>query len=87
MSCNTLCGQPRPAAGRCPADSSTGGNQEPRPPHPGPAAEELLCVYLSDRAQTGGRESKEKTRRQVVMRVHKWLIKPRFLLVAVVKQF
>lgn len=47
-----------------------------------------FCVFirLTERKR-GGRESKEKTRRQVVMRVHKWLIKPWFLLVAVVKQF
>lgn len=35
----------------------------------------------------GERENEEKKRRQVVVRVHKWLIKPRFLLVTVVKQF
>lgn len=46
-----------------------------------------VCVYPSDRAQTGRGESQEKTRRQVVMRVHKWLIKAGFLLVAAVKQF
>lgn len=35
----------------------------------------------------GERENEEKKKRQVVMRVHKWLIKPEFLLVTMVKQF
>lgn len=46
-------------------------------------------MYPTEHKQerVSGGEREEKKRRQVVMRVHKWLIKPRVLLVTVVKQF
>lgn len=46
-----------------------------------------LMEQKRERESGRERENEEKKRRQVVVRVHKWLIKPRFLLVTVVKQF
>lgn len=90
ISRDQLCDGPQPAKKQCLIDSSTAGKRNLFPSSNGIAAEELLCLHIwrgTNRSRGGERENEEKNRRQVVIRVHKWLIKPWFLLVTVVKQF